>query len=209
MPSITPTTPVAQVPAQGLARRSEPIVYPRVTPDDAVIMGFDPGGSDKKGEEGHVGVTLGCRNYVEIDGKFELQWPGWRVYDTFEMDPDTFIRWFVRNTSGIDGIYGEMYRLDKEKAYTQIGSSMPTSQLIGFVRMHCMLFAPHIDVDWQPNTILTGPISGLLRENKIRPVSPPGANAAKGSTGDHQRSSELHWWHGLIRAGLVEGISLA
>jgi hypothetical protein len=208
VPSITPT-PDVQVPAQGLVRKPEPIVYPRVTEQDAVIMGFDPGGSDKKDETGHVGVTLGCRNYVDTGDTYELQWPGWRVYDTFEMDPDEFIRWFARNTSGIDGIYGEMYRLDKEKAYTQIGSSMPTSQLIGWVRMHCMLYAPHIDVVWQPNTVLTGPISGLLRENKIRPVSPSGANAARGSTGDHQRSSELHWWHGLVRGGLVEGVSLA
>lgn len=210
MPSITNTAP--QAPA--VARRPEPVVYPRVTEDDTVVIGFDPGGSDAGDDKGHVGVTLACRNFVDITPNasrptWELRSPGWRVYDTFEMNPDEFIRWFAKNAAGIDCIYGEMFRLDKERAHKLIGSAMPTSQLIGWVRMHCMLFAQHIEVYWQPNTVLTGPTSALLRDAGIRPVSPPGKNAARYSTGDHQRSSELHFWHGLIRAGLVDGITLA
>lgn len=204
MPSITPqAAPTAQV-------RPTPVVYPRVNEDDAVIMGLDPGGKEGDDKGGHVGVALACRSYVAdpaAPGGWSLQSPGWRVYDTFEMSPDEFIRWFVTNTSAIDLIFGEMFRLDKERAYTLIGSSMPTSQLIGWVRMHCMLYAPTIQVNWQSNMVLKGPTAAILREKGIKPVSPPGKNAARFSTGDHQRSSELHLWHGLMRAGLVEGIS--
>lgn len=203
MPSITPqVAPTAQ-------GRPTPIVYPRVSEDDAVIMGFDPGGKDGDDQAGHVGVTLACR-YLYDDPSapngWALQSPGWRVYDTFEMSPDEFIRWFAQNTTAIDCIYGEMFRLDKQRAHAQIGSMMPTSQLIGWVRMHCLLYAPHLEVNWQSNMVLKGPTAAILREKGIRPVSPSGKNASRFSTGDHQRSAELHLWHGLIRAGLVEGI---
>lgn len=208
MPSMNTTKAPAAV------RRPEPVVYPRVNPDDTVVMGFDPGGKDDDDTQGHVGVTLACRNFVDTtpdqsQPTWQLQAPGWRVYDTFEMNPDEFIRWFAKNAAGIDCIYGEMFRLEKKRAMTLVGSTMPTSQLIGWVRMHCMLFAQHIEVYWQPNTVLTGPTSALLRDNGIRPVSPKGKSAAKFSTGDHQRSSELHFWHGLIRSGVVDGITLA
>lgn len=211
MPSLTPqAAPVAPGRALTALGRPMPIVYPRQGDLDAVAMGFDPGGKDGDDSKGHVGVTLACKNLVQDPnhpGTWHSQAPGWRVYDTFEMNPDEFLHWFVMNATGIDVIFGEMFRLDKKRAYTLIGSTMPTSQLIGWVRRHCKLFAPHIDVNWQPNTVLTGPITALLRETGIRPVSPSGANQARHSTGDHQRSSELHLWHGLIRAGLVDGIS--
>jgi hypothetical protein len=205
VPSITPQTTTAPtgLTSQG---RTVPIVFPRANDNDAVVMGFDPGGKEGNDTGGHVGVTLACKYYYENDqGGWELAYPGWRVYDTFEMNPDEFIRWFAMNATGIDAIFGEMFRLDKERAYTLIGSTMPTSQLIGWTRMHCMLYAPHIDVNWQSNMVLKGPTASILREKGIKPVSPPGKNAARHSTGDHQRSSELHLWHGLIRAGLVEG----
>jgi hypothetical protein len=181
-------------------------VWPRINDDDAVVMGFDPGGKDGDDSAGHVGVALACKYFTETPEGWVIQEPGWRVYDTFEMGPDEFIRWYPQNAAGIDVIFGEMFRLDKERAYKLLGSTMPTSQLIGFVRMYSMAFAPHIDVHWQSNMVLTGPTPSLLRERGIRPVSPPGKNAARHSTGDHQRSAELHLWHGLIRAGLVEGI---
>lgn len=182
-------------------RRTLPIVNPRFTADDVVVMGLDPG-------DEHVGITLGCKHYTEVNGTLEIAEPGWRVYETAEMNQDEFVRWFASNAAGIDVIYGEMFYLDKERAYALIGSTLPTSQLIGWVRRHCLVYAPHIEVNWQSNMVLTGPTAALLRKAGIRPVSPPGKNAAKGSTGDHQRSSELHFWYGLIRAGLVPGLVL-
>lgn len=209
MPSIN-TSASAVAPAKLVTRL--PVVYPRVSEEDAVIMGVDPGGSDDKDETGHVGIALACRYLVDStphtgQPTWVHQTPGWRVYDTAELTPDEFIRWFASNTSGIDVVFGEMFRLEKKRAMAQVGSMMPTSQLIGWIRMHCMLYAPHIDVNWQSNMVLSGPTAALLRDHNIRPVSPPGKNAARGSTGDHQRSAELHLWHGLIRAGLVDGIS--
>lgn len=203
MPSITPQA------APALTGRPVPIVYPRINKDDVVVMGFDPGGSDEGDDKGHVGVTLACRYFHDTEDGWALAKPGWRVYDTFEMSPDEFAPWFIANVSGIDVIYGEMFRLERKRAMAMVGSPMPTSQLIGFVRIYCLLYAQHVEVNWQSNMVLTGPTPALLRENGIRPLSPPGANAAKHSTGDHQRSSELHLWHGLLRAGLVDGITLA
>jgi hypothetical protein len=204
VPSITRQAPETPLIVRG---RPMPVVYPRASDEDAVAMGLDPGGKDGDPEGGHIGVTLGCRDLTETPEGWVVQGRGWRVYETFEMNPEEFIRWFAMNTPGIDVIYGEMFRPDKKRAHLLVGSSMPTSQLIGWVRMHCILYAPHIQVNWQPNTVLTGPTSAILRDHGIKPVSPPGKNAARHSTGDHQRSSELHFWHGLIRAGLVEGIS--
>lgn len=207
MPSIpaqaTPLAPGRQVTSLG---RPMPVVYPRVSDQDAVVMGFDPGGKDGDDKGGHVGVTLACRYLTETPEGWQIQSPGWRVYDTFEMNPDEFTRWFAQNAAGIDLIFGEMFRPDKQRAFALVGSTMPTSQLIGWVRIHCILYAPHIQVNWQSNMVLKGPTTAILREKGIPPVSPSGKNAARFSTGDHQRSSELHLWHGLIRAGLVEGI---
>jgi hypothetical protein len=200
VPSLTPQA------APATKGRPAPVVLPRLNDDDASIMGLDPGGKEGDDSGGHVGVALARKNFVQTPEGLVLQDPGWVVYDTFEMSPDAFIKWFAWNTSCIDCIFGEMFRLDKQRAYTLIGSSMPTSQLIGWLRMHCMLYAPHIDVNWQSNMVLKGPTTAILREKKIKPVSPAGANAARHSTGDHQRSAELHLWHGLIRANLVPGI---
>lgn len=211
MPSL-PSQAAPVAPGQHLTAlgRPMPVVYPRQGDTDAVIMGFDPGGKDGDDTGGHVGVTLACKSLApdtDHPGTWYPQAPGWRVYDTFEMNPDEFVRWFAVNSVGIDCIYGEMFRPDKQRAYALVGSTMPTSQLIGWVRIHCLLFAPHIDVNWQSNMVLKGPTAAILREKGVRPVSPKGPDKTRYSTGDHQRSSELHLWHGLIRAGLVDGIS--
>lgn len=192
-----------------------PLLYPRVNSDDMVAMGFDPGASDKDAEIGHCGVALACRYFVDESGptgnghpEWRLESPGWRVYQTAEMAPEDFMRWFVKAAPGIDMLYGEMFRPDKKRAMLMVGSTMPVSQLIGWTRHHIKMFEPHIDATWQSNMVLTGPTAAILREKGIKPVSPKGANAAKGSTGDHQRSAELHLWHGLMRAGLVDGVAL-
>jgi hypothetical protein len=189
-----------------------PIVYPRTTETDLVILGLDPGGADGE-ENGHVGVALGCRNFYNTASAaqaptYALQAPGWRIYETAELTPDEFIHWFVANVEGIDMIFGEMFTLEKKRALAQAGSRMPTSQLIGFVRMYCLTVAQHVEVTWHSNMVLKGPTAEILREKGIKPVSPRGADAARGSTGDHQRSAELHWWHGLMRANLVDGVDI-
>lgn len=179
------------------------IVQPRFGDTDVVALGVDPG-------EEHVGLALAHRYLAapEEPGQTtpRLLAPGWRVYATAEMGPAEFVRWFRRNASRIDLLIAEMFYLDPGRARMLSGSPMPTSQIIGWLDIFCATEAPHIDTTWQSNQVLTGPVAALLRMGGIRPVSPPGANKAKGSTGDHQRSAELHLWHGLIRAGLVEGI---
>lgn len=182
-----------------------PVVLPRTNTDDVVAMGWDPG-------DEHVAVALACRTFAARDeadaGAYRLTPPGWRVYATAEMTPEEFKRFLIANADGIDMIFAESWRLRRDMAMKLVGSDMPTVRLIGWFDGFQQMANPAFQVTWQPSSILTGPTAALLRKAGIRPVSPPGKNRVKGSTGDHQRSAELHLWTGLIQAGLVEGITV-
>jgi hypothetical protein len=191
----------------------EPIMYPRVNADDLAVLAIDPG-------ETHVGLAVGCRYFTEGSGQdpqgqddWVLQTPGWRVYDVAELTPPEFVRWFRRSIQHFDLVTCEKFTLYPHLAKEQIGSEMPTSKLIGWIEFTVqmwneMVHEPgnpargytEIQYTSYPANIHAG-TSSVMKKRDIPFVSP--------LTPDHARSAELHLWHSLIRAGLVEGVELA
>ncbi|UTN93049.1 hypothetical protein SEA_MARKY_46 [Streptomyces phage Marky] len=192
----------------------EPVLYPRVNADDLCILAVDPG-------ETHVGLAVGCRYFVEGPGtdpqgmdEWTLQAPGWRVYDVAELTPPEFVRWFKNSIQHFDIVSCEKFTLYPHLAKEQVGSEMPTSKLIGWIENTIMLWNedmtkdpagrayryPEIQYESYPANIHAG-TSSVMKKRDIPFVSP--------LSPDHARSAELHLWHTLIRAGLVEGVVLA
>lgn len=207
-----------------------PIVHPRVNDEDVVILAVDPG-------EEHVGIALGCRYFYDASGldefrditpdvaeqerraalhgpKWALQHPGWRVYDVAELTPWEFVLFLRENLHLLDWITCEKFTLYPHLAKEQIGSEMPTSKLIGWIEFSVRLWneqwtkdpgtpaagRPEIQFDSYPANIHKGTYA-VLAHAGIDFISP--------KTPDHARSAELHLWHSLIRAGLVDGVTLA
>lgn len=192
----------------------EPVLYPRVNADDLTVLAIDPG-------EHHVGLAVGCRYFVEGPGmdpqgmdQWLLQAPGWRVYDVAELTPVEFVRWFRTAIQHFDIVTCEKFTLYPHLAKEQIGSEMPTSKLIGWIEF---------TIDLWNNVLTEDPTGPAYRYQQIQYTSYP-ANIHAGTTSimkkrdipfvspltpDHARSAELHFWHTLIRAGLVEGVTLA
>jgi hypothetical protein len=199
-----------------------PIVHPRVNDEDMVILAVDPG-------EEHVGVALGCRYFYDATGLNEftgkpafpepgptwaLQSPGWRVYDVAELKPWEFVLFLRENLHLIDWITCEKFTLYPHLAKEQIGSEMPTSKLIGWIEFSIRLWneqwtkdpgtpaagRPEVHYESYPANIHKG-TEAVLKNRGIELLSP--------KTPDHARSAELHLWHSLIRAGLVDGVVLA
>jgi hypothetical protein len=194
-----------------------PMVYGRINADDLVVLAVDPG-------EEHVGVVVGCRYFAEQpefsgaadnphDG-WEIVAPGWRVYEVAEMTPWEFVIWFKNNIQAFDIVTCEKFTLYPHLAKEQVGSEMPTSKLIGWIEFTIRMW----NECWTKQ-----PGNKAYRMNEIQYTSYP-ANIHKGTSAvmklkklpfvsplspDHARSAELHFWHTLIRAGLVEGVTLA
>lgn len=192
-PSNKPTTEALQ---------RDMIVFPRINEEDCVVLAVDPG-------DEHVGMALGCRYFSSDGEQYTLHAPGWRVYDTAEMTPDAFVSWFRQYKDMIDILALEKFILFPQLAKEQTGSEMQTSKLIGWLEWYVKYDAPHIEILEATSQVLQAPIPALLARIGVEWVSPPGPNISRGSTGDHQRSAETHWWHRLIKAGLVDGLTLA
>lgn len=195
------------------ALHHEPILYPRVNDEDLSVLAIDPG-------ETHVGLAVGCRYFVEgpdTDAQgmdaWTLQTPGWRVYDVVELTPPQFVRWFRKSIQHFDIVTCEKFTLYPHLAKEQIGSEMPTSKLIGWIEYTIGIwnemvndpFSPaqdHTEIQYEsyPANIHAG-TSSVMKKRDIPFVSP--------LSPDHARSAELHFWHTLIRRGLVEGVELA
>lgn len=191
----------------------EPILYPRVNTDDLSVLAIDPG-------EKHVGLAVGCRYFSEGPGtdpqgmdEWVLNTPGWRVYDVAELTPPEFVRWFRKSIDHFDIVTCEKFTLYPHLAKEQVGSEMPTSKLIGWIEFTIEIWNEmvytvenpahgrrEIQYTSYPANIHAGTTS-IMKKKGIPFVSP--------LSPDHARSAELHFWHSLIRAGLVEGIVLA
>jgi hypothetical protein len=195
------------------ALHHEPVLYPRVNADDLAVLAIDPG-------ETHVGLAVGCRYFVEGTdhdpqgmNAWLLQAPGWRVYDVAELTPPEFVRWFRKSIQHFDLVTCEKFTLYPHLAKEQIGSEMPTSKLIGWIEFTIDMWnelvhetsspangRSEIQYTSYPANIHAG-TSSVMKKRDIPFVSP--------LTPDHARSAELHFWHTLIRAGLVDGVELA
>lgn len=170
----------------------------RANEDDVAVLAVDPG-------EHHVGVVLGYR----ANNAF-----GWEITSFAEMQPWEFIVFFKDNLPYFDWITCEKFTLYPSLAREQTGSEMPTSKLIGFIeftiRMWNECFVPSkggqahgltsVEYSSHPAAIQQG-TAAVMKHKGIPHVTP--------KTPDHARSAELHFWHMLIRAGLVSGVQLA
>lgn len=183
-----------------------PDVLPRRSAEDIVVLAVDPG-------EEHVGVAVGRRDLEYAPGGPRPKGFGWFVSDVAELNPWEFVQFFRDNIDGIDLLSVEKYTLYPHLAKEQIGSEMPTSKLIGWIEFTVRLWnesftkehtpahgMPEIQYESYPANIHKG-TEAVMKNKGIPFVSP--------KTPDHARSAELHFWHTLIRAGLVEGVTLA
>jgi hypothetical protein len=194
--------------------------------DDVTVLAVDPG-------EHHVGVAVGRRHLGWIpcsgaaggckpcaDGVVKdhrVPWPtgfGWFVSDVAELTPWEFVQFFRANIHEFDLVTVEKFTLYKSLALEQVGSEMPTSKLIGWIEFSIKLWneqwtkdpsapaagRPEIQYESYPASIQDG--TAAVMTKKGIPFRSP-------KTPDHARSAELHFWHTLIRAGLVEGVTLA
>ncbi|WIC89195.1 hypothetical protein SEA_BOGOTA_45 [Streptomyces phage Bogota] len=187
-----------------------PIVMPRVNDEDMTVLAVDPG-------EEHVGVALGCRYFVDLPGtpeEWTLQSPGWRVYDVAELTPWEFVLFLRENLHLLDWITCEKFTLYPHLAKEQIGSEMPTSKLIGWIEFSVRLWNEQWTKD--PSTPAAGrpevyyeSYPANIHKGTYAVLAHAGIDFISPKTPDHARSAELHLWHSLIRAGLVEGVTLA
>ncbi|AWY07446.1 hypothetical protein SEA_UNTPL_46 [Streptomyces phage UNTPL] len=205
-----------------------PIVMPRVNDEDMTVLAVDPG-------EEHVGVALGCRYFFDAAGYAEfcalcasgehpkqqhrspdwkLQAPGWRVYDVAELTPWEFVLFLRENLHLLDWITCEKFTLYPHLAKEQIGSEMPTSKLIGWIEFSVRLWNEQWTKD--PSTPAAGrpevyyeSYPANIHKGTYAVLAHAGIDFISPKTPDHARSAELHLWHSLIRAGLVEGVTLA
>lgn len=167
--------------------------------DTVTVLAVDPG-------EEHVGVTVGVQDPEAPRG--------WRVTDVAEMTPWEFVIWFKNSIQLFDFVSCEKFTLYPHLAKEQVGSEMPTSKLIGWIEFTVRMWNEcwtkqkgnkafgmlEIQYFSYPANIHKG-TSAVMKKKDIPFVSP--------LTPDHARSAELHFWHTLIRAGLVEGVELA
>jgi hypothetical protein len=221
MPKLTAADKSVLTPKGVSKKLSDPPEIPRRThPNDVVVMAVDPGAE-------HTGVVVGHRKMYDIRGLQEFQtptatydvrglpvWaeetPGWEVTDFAEMKPDDFAEWIYPRLSMVDVLTVEKFTLYASLAKEQIGSEMLTSQLIGFLRHIVRIWnatpadqrGGEREIQWfsYPAAIQEGTASVMKR--KSLPFTTP-------ATPDHARSAELHFWHTLIRNGLVEGVNIA
>jgi len=148
------------------------------------IVAIDPGGE-------HVGVSM----FAEYDDAWECVWSG-------EMSPDEFWGWYSEMMwrGLIDIVVYETWTLYPDKAQQQIGSDMPTSQLIGVIKyVHWATRdgsnrwpGGTIELIGQPASIKT-PIRSVLKNRKLTSM----AKFLRIPL-DHAADSELHGYYHLI-----------
>ena len=177
--------------------RAKPWVFPRTDDDDVTILSVDPGTT-------HVGITVGHRDTSREHG--------WAVYCVAEMLPDEFVDWLYPRLGMFDVIGCEDFVVYASKAKELIGSRLETVRLLGFLEFTVKQWnkvpheaAPEVparEIQWFSHMaqIHKGTEAVMLHAG-IPFVSP--------KTPDHARSAELHFWHFLIRNGLVPGVTLA
>lgn len=200
-----------------------PMILPRVCPEDVSVLAIDPGGARAK-DKSHCGVVLGSRYLYDAAGlaefkpggrgehgpEWRVQAPGWRVYDYAIMEADDFCEWVYPRIGSFDIITCEKFTLYPNLAKEQIGSEMRTSQVIGFMRHLVRVWnktdpaarGGYPEIQWYSYpAAIQEPTLNVLRHKGIALETP--------AHPDHARSAELHFWHTLIRAGLVSGVRLA
>jgi hypothetical protein len=204
-----------------------PMILPRACAEDVSVLAIDPGGARAK-DQSHCGVVIGSRYLydataldefsrdevraagMEAGPRWEVQAPGWRVYDYAIMSDADFCEWVYPRLGSFDIVTCEKFTLYPNLAKEQTGSEMRTSQVIGFMR-HLVRIWNHTDrrarggehdIDWYSYpAAIQEPTLNVLRHQGIALETP--------ASPDHARSAELHFWHTLIRNGMVEGVELA
>jgi len=151
------------------------------------LLAVDPG-------EVHVGVAV----FVETSD-------GWRCAATVELNPFGWVRLYdaiLASALRPHYLVIEDFRLYGHLAMTQVGSSMATSQLIGWTNYATLLFNDPLAEDQQTAVVLQGaqikkPTQAVLRAHRIRST----AKAAR--AGGHAFDAELHGWFYIL--GALEG----
>lgn len=146
------------------------------------LVAIDPGGV-------HVGVAT----FVGRNKK-------WECTDAFELNPEGWVRLYTELlTSSLfpHHLVVEEFRLYGHLALEQTGSSMDTSQLIGWTRFATMLHndplpeAKMTVVAQQPAQIKK-PAQAVLRSKGIRSM------ARRKKAGGHAFDAELHGWFYIL-----------
>lgn len=149
-----------------------------------VMVSVDPGGV-------HVGVAI-----------FEGREGVWTCVYACEMEPDEFSDWLANALAvgRIDVLVYERFILERERAGTQVGSEMETSQLIGVIRWlwrHCQHDnrwpGGPVELVGQTNKIKR-PTTAVLRKRKIKSVG-----KHLGVKADHVVDAELHGYYYILR----------
>ena len=161
------------------------------------LLAVDPG-------EVHVGVAV----FVETSD-------GWRCTATVELNPFGWVRLYdaiLASALRPHYLVIEDFRLYGHLAMTQVGSSMATSQLIGWTSYATLLFNDSLAdrllfndslAEDQPTAVvlqgaqIKKPTQAVLRAHRIRST----AKAAR--AGGHAFDAELHGWFYIL--GALEG----
>jgi hypothetical protein len=155
-----------------------------LAPRGRVMVSVDPGGV-------HVGVAV-----------FEGHHGTWRCVYACEMSPDEFSDWLANSFAmgRIDILVYERFILERERAGTQVGSEMETSQLIGVIRWlwrHCRDSnrwpGGPVELVGQTNKIKR-PTLAVLKKRKIKSVG-----KHLGVKADHVVDAELHGYHHILK----------
>lgn len=146
------------------------------------ILGIDPGGE-------HVGWAE-FRNDQPVEVRER----------TPEAAEDALWDWLALryNAEHVGGslLIIESFRLYPDKAKSQIGSDMPTSQLIGSMRYMARYWK--VPVILQPAAIKE-PTESLMRRRGIVHT------AVQERQGGHAKDAETHVWHHLLRNATKKG----
>lgn len=172
-------------------RPNRPFVQEQWLPATAVSV--DPGGE-------HVGVAWWVNLEPPSD---EVAGSGWYCKWAREMTPDEFMGFLAREllSGTIDIVIYESFRLMADRAMQQVGSDMPTSQLIGVIKWlagglaqaKARWPAPEVELYEQAPSIKK-PTDSIRRSKGL------GFQAKRdGVPGDHATDAELHGMHHIMK----------
>lgn len=167
-----------------IPRPNRPFVQEQWLP--ATLLAVDPGGE-------HVGVSWWVAAEPPTDHEGGQ---GWYCKWSAEMQPDQFMGFLAREllSGTIDIVVYESFRLMADRAMQQVGSDMPTSQLIGVIKWlagglaqaKARWPAPEVELHEQAPSIKK-PTDSIRRSKGL------GFQAKRmGVSGDHATDSELH-----------------
>lgn len=141
-------------------------------------------------------IKVGPLNFVSIDpGDVHVGFVSWdqSLPDHLEeFTPKQCLRIIQRmaNTSWLDLVVIEDWRLYPDMAQKMIGSDFPTCQLIGALKY--ILDGEGVPYHLQPAQIKY-PTMGILKNARFRLIS------QRTGCSNHVQDAELHGWHFLIR----------